>query len=216
MLDEPLESGSSGPVESIVNERGEVGAPSSEPVFENLDLSTPKLSRSDYFFGTTKVCLIGDPKSGKTSILNRIISEKKCDVSTDDPDSYSDVYRLTFHTSNGDCDLEVWDSPNEHSWVGANVFIVVFDLTSIESTHNAHNWVRKVRKFSEDAKIIVAGNKFDTWKRIDHRVNSISNVRGLTYYDVSAKSGLNVSVMFSSIVRSVVSVISGRVTQFCE
>jgi GTPase SAR1 family protein len=80
--------------------------------------------------------------------------------------------------------------------------IICFDLTNEESYDRVPRWIYFVTDHSDDAMIIVAGNKLDLNdnRRIDYQVATAQfQELEVRYFEVSAKTGENVENMFYKI-----------------
>jgi Ras-related protein Rab-21 len=118
-----------------------------------------------------KVCLLGEGRVGKTSILLRYTKGEYSDrqVSTLQA-SYLDK-RLTVGSSN--VQLSIWDTAGQERFHAlgpiyyrdASGALLVYDITDAESFNKVKNWVKELRKIvGTDIVIVIAGNKIDLEK----------------------------------------------------
>lgn len=89
----------------------------------------------------------------------------------------------------------MWDcvGQEEKYWLGANGFIIMFDVTSKLSWKNCLEYFRKVRTSFPTLPIVVCGNKVDIG---DNKVpiqviRNFCNMNKCEYIDISAKSSHN-------------------------
>jgi GTP-binding nuclear protein Ran len=153
---------------------------------------------------TTKVVIIGDAGSGKTTFLHRYMTGEF----THDyrPTLDSIMHQLPIYTNKGVVTLDVWDIPGQNvisglrtSWVNADTFIVFFDITSNLSYKSAVNWIYKLRAIV-DVPIVLVANKVDIRDRKVRR-DVISVPTNGTYYEISSKSNDNFDRPFLYIIR---------------
>ncbi|MFX0138053.1 MAG: Rab family GTPase [Candidatus Hodarchaeota archaeon] len=156
-----------------------------------------------------KIVVVGDEEVGKTSIIlkyvkNRFTEDYKPTLGADFA-----VKELKF---NGKIlKLYLWDiggkdqfkNLHKYYYEGANVFILVFDLTSAETFENAVNiWMEDIRNNYDTIPIILVGNKFDL---VNERQVSIEQIekKSLNYIpfsiETSAKTGYNINDLFFQI-----------------
>ena len=86
----------------------------------------------------------------------------------------------------------------------AAAIIIVYDITSMNSYHNAQNWTREVQEVinKQNSIILFVGNKLD--KQCDRKVsfeevNTFANVNNFIYKEVSAKTGEGIEELFHTI-----------------
>ena len=150
---------------------------------------------------TYKVVLVGDGGCGKTAFVKRALTgnfEKRY-IATLGVD-VSPV-RVPSRLS---C-LNIWDCAGQEKfgglrdgyYVGVQVAIVAFELTSPLSLNNVGVWVKSVRRMTETAPIIICGMKSDiktplVQQRLDFLVPKLEKI-GLRYVEISSKTGEGVS-----------------------
>lgn len=158
-----------------------------------------------------KVCLLGDPGVGKTSLIRRFVE-----------DGFSDKYIHTIGTKvskkivefsdlNTRVSLLTWDIVGQKSigllesyFKGAAGALVVCDVTRDDTLSSVDDWVKNVRKVAGDVPIVVIANKSDLLENavVDPQMVAIAARRyGAPYYMTSAKTGTNVELAFNAIGR---------------
>ena len=160
-----------------------------------------------------KVVFIGNPSTGKTSLLNRIVNDKFL------PDYDStigvDFFTKTIYYNESIFKIQLWDSAGQEKYRslipsyirGAALIFLVYDLSWRESFEAIKNWLGFVNQYADKniIKLVLVGNKSDLTptRKIEKEVieqycknNGIEN-----YFEVSAKSGENIHELFKSVVR---------------
>jgi small GTP-binding protein len=114
-----------------------------------------------------KVCVLGDPGVGKTSIINRYVKNV-----------FSPEYLSTIgaNISTKELELEpgklifsIWDIAGQQTsrslgtshYKGSEGVIYVYDLSSQDSYDGLINWEYQLKKSVEDAPHLILGNKLD-------------------------------------------------------
>lgn len=109
---------------------------------------------------------------------------------------------------------EIWDTAGQERYYslipmyyrGAQVALIVYDVSSVESFESAKKWIEELKydKPQDFLKVLVA-NKMDLCD--DAAITSetgkeYAQKEGLMFYETSAKTGLNIQKMFSEIAES--------------
>lgn len=86
--------------------------------------------------------------------------------------------------------------------------MLVFDLTNRNSFSNLSKWLKDFKDSGpEDATIIIVANKIDleAERQVTHEeLEEFAKKKKLDFYEVSAKNGFNVSLLFESIATQLV------------
>jgi small GTP-binding protein len=162
-----------------------------------------------------KVCMIGVPAVGKTSLVNQFVYRR-----------FSEKYLSTIGTTisrkevqvdrdgqSVDMKLIIWDlaGTESFSWVmksyyrGAAGAIMVCDLTRPESLNALVFHFREFKKANPGASFVIAGNKNDlTDQRLidEHDLQDLASAYNCEYYLSSAKTGEHVDSMFYTLADS--------------
>mmetsp|Transcript_1445 Transcript_1445/g.1982 ORF Transcript_1445/g.1982 Transcript_1445/m.1982 type:complete len:222 (+) Transcript_1445:109-774(+) len=82
--------------------------------------------------------------------------------------------------------------------------ILVYDICSLESYQECDTWLSEAAKFGANPRempIILCANKVDKQKRVvsEEEGRQFAQSRGLSYFELSAQSGLNVNDMFEQL-----------------
>ena len=155
-----------------------------------------------------KVLLLGDSSVGKTCFLLRYCDKtfQEAHLSTIGLD-----YRLKTMTlkSGKNIKLQIWDTAGQdrfraitkNYYKGANGIILIYDVTNLQSYENVKNWINQIKDEANPNVIIyLAGNKVDV-KDEDRVVKTVDGKKiadeyNLKFYETSAKSGINVNLIF--------------------
>jgi len=162
-----------------------------------------------------KVLLLGDSSVGKTCFLLRYCDKtfQEAHLSTIGLD-----YRLKTMTlkSGKNIKLQIWDTAGQdrfraitkNYYKGANGIILIYDVTNLQSYENVKNWITQIKDEANPNVIIyLAGNKVDV--KDEERVvktedgQRIADEYKLKFYETSAKSGINVNIIFEELVENV-------------
>jgi Ras-related protein Rab-8A len=161
---------------------------------------------------TFKFITIGESSVGKTCIITRCAD---------------DIFREKFLTTVGvdfklsdriidgrQVKLQIWDTAGQEQFHtitksyfrGAQGVILVFDLTSRRSFDRTHIWMDSITETApENIDIVLVGNKTDLPDRLItvEEGRDLATVYGAPYFETSAKTGENISLVFDSLARAV-------------
>eukprot|EP01084_Bolivina_argentea_P002565 4744_1 len=177
-------------------------------------------SLAPYFCATTsinrsfKVCTFGEYQSGKTCIVNRLVSNTFCK-------EYKRTIGATFSTKtihiapNHVIKLEIWDiggrqqhhRPLSPLYLrGAHLVLLIFDICNCQSFTDAkYRYKEVMTQFycAEDVVIYLIGNKADLRsKRKSVSTKEIlkwAHENNLPYWEISACDGTNITELFDDI-----------------
>ena len=174
-----------------------------------------------------KVSVIGDSTVGKTCILNRLTNNTF--DRTQDPTMGVEFFTKMFYVNGSGFKFQFWDgsgqerfltSRNAH-YLGATLFILVYDINNTESFKNLSRWLDEIRwkpiykedddsnnvlfatEYSENALVYLIGSKSDLehMRQIPYEeAQQFADAHCLQYYEMSAKSGDGVKSSFDEIV----------------
>ena len=157
-----------------------------------------------------KILLIGESNVGKTSIILRYTENEfqtngisTCGV---------DVKCKYVSVDNTKIRLDIWDTAGQERFRGlaknyfrgANGFILVYDITDINSYEKLKGWMNDAKeKIESDCKMMVVGNKKDCndKRKIDTQIlEQFGKKNNVLTMEVSAKTGEGIDLMFNNLV----------------
>jgi len=163
---------------------------------------------------TKKICLLGDPAVGKTSLIHRYVYDVFDDkyLSTIGAKITKKTHLVEVQESgmNVELTLLVWDIAgqkmfgNVHQtyYKGAEGALVVADITRRETFDNIVNWISELFKVARSVPVLILANKYDLKEQAaitDQEIEEIVGRLGASYLFTSAKTGTNVENAFKSI-----------------
>jgi small GTP-binding protein len=174
--------------------------------------------KSNYTTISFKLVLIGDINVGKTSILSRYLTNTfneniKCSVSVDYKIKNIQIDK------NLRIDLCIWDTCGQERFRNitkqyfrdSHAILLIFSLSDFKTFNNLNYWIDELNNsVNEDTFIYLFGNKSDE-KNIDYNlINEFLNKSNIIkgYYEVSAKTGLNIEYAFNNICKELVNFFS--------
>jgi small GTP-binding protein len=176
-----------------------------------------KMNRSHF-----SVILLGDSSVGKSSMLQQLT--EKC------MDTYStstigvDYFTTNISISNREVPLRIWDTAGQECYRSlatcyfrqADVAIIVFSLTDINSFRSISGWMKQLLEYAPlDIKVYVVGNKMDQVERGIPRCTTAENAKYLlqaydiNYYEVSSTRHQDIKLLFNDIATSLSTKIQG-------
>jgi len=150
-----------------------------------------------------KVCMVGDPAVGKTSLIRRFVL-----------DSFSDKYLATIGTKvtkkelkigKDEIKLMIWDVlGQEHTrlksvyFKGAKGALIVCDLSRKETIEGLSEWLEKFYEVAGVVPVVFIGNKADL-AHDDYFEKKVPRIKNSFYLKTSAKTGENVEIAFTKL-----------------
>ncbi|RLF47472.1 MAG: GTP-binding protein [Thermoplasmata archaeon] len=155
-----------------------------------------------------KICMLGDPAVGKTSLVRRFV------YSTFD-DKYistigTKIVKKDVNVQGNNLTLLIWDILGQNAtplhsvyYKGASGALVVADVTVEQSITNIPRWIDGFRKIAGNAPVVIVGNKIDL-KRVDE--DYLAKLCGCSHPIVltSAKTGEGVERAFTEISKLII------------
>ncbi|KAK3083692.1 hypothetical protein FSP39_001527 [Pinctada imbricata] len=154
-----------------------------------------------------KAVMVGDVAVGKTSLVNRFCHDVfdrdyKATIGVDFEVEKFSVLSVPFT-------LQVWDTAGQERFKciaasyyrGANVVMVVFDLSEEMSLSNATRWMADACENANDPIKFLVGTKKDlvsqaSYDQTERRAADLANTLGAEFWALSSKSGENVREFF--------------------
>jgi GTP-binding nuclear protein Ran len=162
------------------------------------------MSQSDT---SLKMVFVGDCGVGKTTLIHRLnTGEFKKEYKSN---FQTLLTCIPFETNKGKKVIVVNDcSGQENVWFrdinicGADVVVVMFDVTCQSSFDNVEKWYKSSMKYAPNALYIICGNKVDKEDRVVKPKDICFHItHNLFYYDVSARSNYNIEKLFLNALR---------------
>jgi Ras-related protein Rab-8A len=164
---------------------------------------------SKNFDFTIKLLMIGDSSVGKTSILNKYVTNKFTD-------EFTTTIGIDFHikriaVNNKIVKLQLWDTAGQERFRsvtigyfrGAQGALVVYDITNRESFKNIKKWMEDIDKNCYNGIIIfLVGNKIDeiqNRKVSTEEGEELGKKYNINYFECSAKTGKNIEELYFNI-----------------
>ena len=107
--------------------------------------------------------------------------------------------------------LSIWDSTGEinfknsvqQQFQGKVAGFVVFDITSLSSFVSAEGWIKRLKELANpEAEIFLIGSKCDLEEKRQvekERAEIMADEQNISYFEVSALTGINVQTIFTQI-----------------
>lgn len=162
-----------------------------------------------------QIVLVGDSTVGKTSLLLKYTngSYSEDNLATVGLDFITKDEIINEKTIR----VKIWDTAGQERYKSltqgffrlANGAIIVFDVSNNDSFVNLKYWVSALRNFfnlnQTVFNVIIVGNKIDKEREVSQEdANNFAKENGITYFEVSAKTGEGVKESFIYIVNKCV------------
>ena len=173
--------------------------------YANTKLRTIFPMEHDYAF---KVVLVGDASVGKSSVILKYTNDLF--ISPYPSTIGIDLKIKTITIDDKICKLQIWDTAGQERFKtitqsyyrGANIIIIMYDVTHYETFSNAKKWLKEINDINNSiiCKILV-GNKNDEdckYKEVDtYEASQYAHENNLSFFEISAKNNINIYKMFT-------------------
>jgi len=160
-----------------------------------------------------KCVIVGEAGVGKTSILLRYVDGTFSDKTLTPAQIAEKTQdkKKKFKLEGNEIEISFMDTLGQEvfrqltggHYRGANIVVLVFDITDQTSYDNLDNWIKAVDRSAQDSLLFLVGNKTD----VDDRVVSTEQAEGYAkernlkgYMETSALDGSNIEQLFIDIV----------------
>ena len=160
-----------------------------------------------------KLVVVGDPSVGKTSLIRRYANKKfeESYLPTIGADFTIKQIEIKKDNTIKKIMLQIWDMGGhdrfqriiDHYLAGANVGLVIFDLTRRETFNNVEKWLKDIKSRCGEIPCFILANKCDLSDRIilTDEVDAFAAKIGVEIFETSAKTGMNVDNVFELIAK---------------
>ena len=156
-----------------------------------------------------RLSIIGDSKTGKTSIINRYLGQEfSIDMISNIGIDKQEVIRKM--KDGNEMKIIIWDTAGQerfHSISSGTIknsqgIIVCFALNDKNSFDNVLTWLQDVREISSKIPIVLFGNKCDLIeerKVTNEEAKEFADNNEIIYFETSAKDNINIKEGFEKI-----------------
>ena len=159
---------------------------------------------------TYNILFLGDLYVGKTSIIDTFLSNKfnKNQEITIGVSFFNKKIKVKKKIYN----IRIWDTTGDKKYINlffpyykiAELVIIVYDLTNINSFKNVKYWLNSVKEINNKCKIIAIGNKSDlkNIKILDSDIKKFTDI-DITHQKISAKNVKSINNFFCNIIENI-------------
>lgn len=175
--------------------------------FEDMSNSLD-IHKTIYHF---KVILLGNIAVGKTCLISRFVENKfetnhKCNINLEFKCKKMPIDQSTV------ADLKIWDTCGDEKYRGltkqyykeAKGIILVYDVTNRNTFEQLEIWLEDINNYADkNVSVFLVGNKSDmaNQRKVTlAEANGFAQIHQLSFLEVSAKNGNNVSLVFDRLV----------------
>jgi small GTP-binding protein len=166
----------------------------------------------------TKVCLVGEQRVGKTSLVRRFVKDEFDDLYITTLGVKTSKKELTLRfPGKGEMQihLAVWDFMGQEGFrdllkdayfIGARGILAVADVTRRPSLEALGPWIETVRSVAGNVPLVLAANKADLSGEVaysDEELSRFAATYGAPFLRTSAKTGTNVEAAFGRLATAV-------------
>ncbi len=163
-----------------------------------------------------KICILGDPAVGKTSLVGRFVLEQFGEeyVSTIGARVCEKEVRLGEGETGNTVRLVIWDIAGQSQFTsvtpgffrGAEGALIVCDPTRRETLRNLFSWEHRFREAAAGRNVMVIFNKSDMsakWEVSREEAEEVARQLGCPCVFTSAKTGDNVEGAFDALAKMI-------------
>ncbi len=159
-----------------------------------------------------KVVFLGDTSVGKSCLAVRFIKNEFFEFQ--EPTIGAAFLGKSINLNNKKYKFEIWDTAGQERYRslapmyyrGAKAAVIVYDITDEETFKGAKTWTSEIQKNGKNCLIVLVGNKVDltNHRKVDiHIVKDYVENNNIIYMESSAKTGLNVDKIFTTIAENI-------------
>eukprot|EP00088_Acartia_fossae_P016535 TRINITY_DN19267_c0_g1_i1.p1 TRINITY_DN19267_c0_g1~~TRINITY_DN19267_c0_g1_i1.p1 ORF type:complete len:214 (-),score=36.76 TRINITY_DN19267_c0_g1_i1:1125-1766(-) len=164
-----------------------------------------------------KVVLLGKEYSGKTSLVERFLSERFAGENRYQNTIGAAYGEKTINVNGKDMVLGVWDTAGSERYEAmskmyyrnAKAAIICYAVNDTESWDKVHFWVKEIGKTEPDCSIYICATKLDILKGrnkdrcVDYHTTTdyADGIKQAKLYETSSKTGENIHELFNQIAK---------------
>ena len=159
-----------------------------------------------------KVVFLGDTAVGKSCLAVRFVRNEFFEFQ--EPTIGAAFLGKNINLNDKRYKFEIWDTAGQERYRslapmyyrGAKAAVIVYDITDEDTFKGAKTWVSEIKKKSNNCLILLVGNKVDLTNNRKVDINMVKNYvdnNNLIYMESSAKTGLNVEKIFTTIAENI-------------
>ena len=171
-------------------------------------------SIEDYFDEKVKLMIIGETRTGKTSLISRYCKNEFSGS------VYMSTMGIDFQIKNLEMNskkirLQIWDTAGQERFrniaknyfQSSDGFVIVYDIANLESFQTLDYWVEEIKSNSQElSKMILVGNKCDIIQERQVKKEEgkeYAKKKNMKFYEISAKDGTNVNKAFDTLLKDI-------------
>ncbi len=160
-----------------------------------------------------KICLLGEAKVGKTTLVYRFIENK---FRTDFRSTLGvNLLKKTVKIGDSTVVTQIWDLGGQEPFKklrklyleGAEGALLLFDVTNQQSFTKLGEWISSFREVHGDKPVILIGNKIDLKENIiidQSQAERYASENNMSLVLTSAKTGQNVEKSFVDLLKRII------------
>lgn len=167
-----------------------------------------------------KIGTFGESRVGKTCIINQYVNNSFNE--TEESSMAPSISEKPIEVNKQDILLKIWDTAGQERYMtltkqyfqGLEGLLLVYDVTTRETFEKIQFWIKNIQENLDitSVKINLAANKVD--KEKERKVSTeegqeLAKSLGIDYFEVSAKTGLNIEAIFQDLAKKIIS--SGKI-----
>ena len=161
-----------------------------------------------------KIIVLGDYAVGKTSLIYRYLNNKFKQNIKEKGNNLENNIKIMQVDENTKIKLNIWNISGQENngiifkqyYIDIYGALIVFDLTNKQSFENTNKWIKNLDENSpKDIVICYVGNKSDLTEDRNIKYEDVKDaIKDKLYYEVSSKTGNNVSLAFEQLIYSII------------